>query len=447
MFNVCYIKSKVINARISIMGVLILCLLADCNSNNTKRIEAPKQEAQHSEMPAMMGDTNKNMGNMHMGEEDRSSHNARDEKLKDTSSTYWNTLPTNRTVISGQQAITPIISDMNFSFNGNGYIAFDYRRNRKVAMRVGGRIERLFVKYNYQYVHKGEKILEIYSPELNTYLEEYLFVKQQSNDTALLDKARQKLLLLGLTAAQIKQVDQTKSANLTVPIYSPYEGYVLFNSSESFSSDAMDNGANVMGGKGTGMNNAPTGSPSGTATKLSDNTVREGMYVSKGQTLFWINDCKEVWGIIAFTKETERYVTKGTTAIVQSELMPEQSIRTSVQFIEQVYQAGQKFTQARVYLANARGILKQNSLIKVTVTLPVKSLMIPASSVYYLGNVSIVWVRTGITKDGNNIFQSRMVKTGHRSGDEIEILEGLKQEENIAKDAGYLADSETIITY
>lgn len=399
MLNVCYIKS----------GVVFLCLLAACNSNNVKQIEAEKHSMQQGE-------------------------------------TYWNALSANRTVISGQKTITPTMDNMNFTFNGNGYIAFDYRRNRKVAVRVAGRIERLFVKYNYQYVRKGEKILELYSPELNTYVEEYLFIKQQSNDTVLQEKARQKLLLLGLTESQIGHIEQ-KNAGFTIPVYSPYEGYVLFNSSESFSSAAMGSTANIGGAMATGMNNDAARSFSGTGTPLSDNIVREGMYVSKGQTLFWINDFKEVWGIIAFTKETEKHVRKGMPVIIKSELLPEQPIRTSVQLIEQIYQEGQKFTQARVYLVNTKRILKQNSLITASFTLPARSLMVPVSSVYYLGNVSIVWVRTGVSKEGTNIFQSRVVKTGHRFKDEIEITDGLKQNEAIAKDAAYMTDSESNITY
>ena len=73
--------------------------------------------------------------------------------------------------------------------------------------------------------------------------------------------------------------------------------------------------------------------------------------------------------------------------------------------------------------------------------------MIPAGSVYYLGQTAIVWVRTGITKEGNGIFQSRVVRIGHRDGNKVEILEGLNANELIAKDAGYMADSETIIKY
>ena len=74
-------------------------------------------------------------------------------------------------------------------------------------------------------------------------------------------------------------------------------------------------------------------------------------------------------------------------------------------------------------------------------------MMVPASSVMYLGRVAIVWVQKGTTKEGSNVFQSRVVKVGRKNGNQVEILEGLQPDEAVAKDASYLADSETIINY
>ncbi len=358
--------------------------------------------------------------------------------------TYWNSLPTNQTVIAKQQAVKPSFGDTSFLITANGYITFDARRNHKVPVRVGGRIERLYVKYNYQYVHKGEKILELYSPELNTYVEEYLYVKRNTNDSILQEKAKEKLLLLGLSPSQIKQIDKTGSVSFTIPVYSPFEGYVLFNPSESTA--LMGNGDRGSAGMGN-MNNTANAGSAIQPSILSDNSIREGMYVSKDQTLFWINDFREVWGILAFSKENEKYINKGQVAIVRSELFPDQSFRAAIQFTEPVYQQGQKFTQARIYISNDKRMLKQNSLITANVFTSGRSMMLPASSIFYLGRVAIVWVQTGITKEGSNIFQSRVVSVGRKTGDRVEILKGLDQNESVARDAAYLADSETIIKY
>jgi len=357
--------------------------------------------------------------------------------------TYWLSLPTNQTVVARQQVIKPVITDTLYSTVANGYITFDARRNHKVAVRVGGRIERLYVKYNYQFVHRGEKILELYSPELNTYLEEYLYLRKNTSDSLLQNRAKEKLLLLGITPSQVKEVEKSKNVPSAISIYSPVEGYVLFNPSGSNAS--METKTNSRGEMS--MDGGTNTLPSIQASSLSDNSVREGMYVSKDQTLFWINDFKQVWGILAFNQQAEKYVKKGQVAVVQSELFPGQPFRSVIQFTEPAYQQGQKFTQARIYISNDKGIFKQNSLIKATMASPGRSMTLPASSVMYLGQVAIVWVQTDTTKQGSNVFQSRVVQVGRQTGDLIEILGGLQPLEAVAKDASYLADSETIIQY
>jgi len=359
--------------------------------------------------------------------------------------TFWNTLPANQTVISKQAAVPLGNSSQQFTINGNGYVTFDLRRNRKIPVRIGGRIERLYVKYNYQYVRKGEKIMELYSPELNTYVSEYLYIQRKSMDTLLMAKAKQKLLLLGLTRNQILKIDQSGEAPFTITIYSPFEGYVLFNPSASAGGMGTQN---TQSGMGNGMNNlAASASTDIPGTTLSDNTIREGIYVSKDQTVFWINDFREVWGIVAFSHQNEKILKPGLEVIMKSELFPDQTFRSDISMVEPVYTSGQKFTQVRIYLSNAKRKLKQNSLITATVSVNSQAIMVPASSVYYLGNTAIVWVQKAVTKQGSNIFQARAVKTGNRNNQNIEVLKGLNRGEFIAKDAGYLADSETIIQY
>ena len=459
-----HIKMKITNYGLFLLTAGVTLVLIACNDkedkhsgHNSKITEAKKDSSMQPdamEGMQMNDDSNKRLNNMSSDTVNHSSHNTMDGmSMNDKNGTadtaaseiYWNTLPANQTVISTQKAVEPVDSNMNYVFKGNGYISFDFRRSRKVPVRIGGRIERLYVKYNYQYIRKGEKILELYSPEINTYIEEFLFLTRQAADSALLNKAKQKLLLLGLSVAQINQIQHSGQAPFTITVYSPFEGYVLFNPSAMASIGASGNAPAGMGGINSGA--GTSASPSVSPTVLPDNSIREGIYVAKDQTLFWVNDFKEVWGIAAFTKENEKYLRKGLPVIVTSELMPEKTFQTSIQFIEQIYQGGQKFSQARVYLPNTWGILKQNSLITISSSIPVRSLMVPASSVYKLRKIAIVWVRTGVTKEGSNIFQSKVVRIGHRDGKMVQILEGLNAGELIAKDAGYLADSETIIKY
>lgn len=425
------------------MMVMILLLTACSNGNQTHKNHqvAVNKTANRDSMPEIdMSSHNHEQFDTSI-EANQMNRMAKDPGIQDE--TYWLSLPTNQTVVARQQAIKPSIVDTVFSLTANGYITFDARRNHKVATRVGGRIERLYVKYNYQYVRKGEKILELYSPELNTYIEEYLYVRRNTNDSLLRRRAKEKLLLLGLSPLQVKQVDKAGRAPYTISMYSPVEGYVLFNPSGANASM----GSQIISSGVMSMSAGTNTLPSNQATTLSDNSIREGMYISKSQTLFWINDFREVWGLLAFSKQNEKYIKKGQVVVVQSELFPDQSFRSVIRFTEPAYQQGQKFTQARIYIPNGKGMLKQNSLIMASIFLSAKAMMLPASSVMYLGRVAIVWVQIGTTKEGSNVFQSRVVQVGRKTGNQVEILRGLQPEDAVAKDASYLADSETIIHY
>lgn len=425
--------------------ILLLLLMASCNSNRNKQEHTGSHTSEADTIVGM----NKNSKmedhtNMDYQNEQADGHQQMDmQPASDTrDELYLSVLPANQSVISKQSAVPVKDSVQQFTINAAGYITFDPRRNRKISVRIGGRIERLYVKYNYQYVRKGEKIMDIYSPDLNTYVSEYIYIRQKSDDLELMKKAKQKLLLLGLSNAQIAQIDKNPAAPFTISIYSPFEGYVLFNPS------AASGGMAASGAQGGGMNSGAASASTGTAsTSVDDNSIREGMYVSKDQTVFWINDFKTVWGIVAFTHENEKIAKPGLDVVVKSELFPGQTFRSVVQMVEPVYRGTQKFTQARLYFSNPNRKLKQNSLIRASALVNSGSFIVPTSSVYYLGSTAIVWVLKAKTKDGSNVFEARAIKIGNRSNEYIEVLKGLKSTEFVAKDAGYLADSETLIKY
>lgn len=430
------------------IGVILLLVLASCNSNR----EEQGHTGNHATETDSMVEPNKNSKmedhtNMDHQNEKADGHQQMDMgPVQDSlDEVYLSALPANQSVISKQSAVPVRDSIQQYTINGEGYITFDPRRNRKISVRIGGRIERLYVKYNYQYVRKGEKIMDIYSPDLNTYISEYIYIRQKSNDRELMEKAKQKLLLLGLSNAQIALIDKNPTAPFTISIYSPFEGYVLFNPSP------MNSGMSASGIQGSmvgGMNSGAASESKGTvSTSLDDNSIREGMYVSKDQTVFWINDFQTVWGIVAFSHENEKIAKPGLDVVVKSELFPGQTFRSVVQMVEPVYRGAQKFTQVRLYFSNPNRKLKQNSLIRASALVNSGSLTVPASSVYYLGSTAIVWVLKATTKDGSNVFQARAIKIGNRSNEYIEVLKGLNSNEFVAKDAGYLADSETLIQY
>ena len=358
-------------------------------------------------------------------------------------------LPVNRQVISSQKTIVVMPDSSARLIKALGYITLDERRSNKISAWFSGRIEKLYIRYNLQHVRKGEKILDLYSAELNTYQEELLFLLKRESDTSLVEKAREKLRLLGLTAAQISRIETTGETFYSISVYSPQEGYVFFSPSspaEAMSDSGMNPGGKTAGmgsGMGTGGSKPSSFAP---AISAGSNQIREGEYVRKGQTIFQVNDIQQVWAMLAVDNRHQQMLRQGMPLTLKSELYPDETIHAKLDLIEPAFQENQKFILSRVYLKNPGGKYKINSLVEAEIVpAKINAVSVPYSSILFLGKRKIVWVLKGKTPEGNKIFEARYVTTGIVLGDQVVIKSGLNRGEEIALDAGYLLDREGLI--
>lgn len=346
------------------------------------------------------------------------------------------TLPANHVVLSLQKTVKPTPRNEGTKVTATGYIAFDERRNRKISLRIPGRIEKLHIRYDYQFVRQGQAIAELYSPELRTYQAEYLFLLNAGEDN-LLQKSKEKLRLLGLADYQIRQFEKKGDVTETITITSPVEGFIRFSSGAASSGGMKEPTSSMdeMSGISTRDNAAPL---------TSAGQIREGVYVNTGQTLFIVNDIKKVLAILSADNPSQIGFKKGTPVKLYSEVQSEPII-AKIDLVEPLYENNQRFTQVRVYLDNPDRRLKINSLIRGEFSIEDQSVSIPASSVYDLGTRKIVWVKTGVTSNGIGMFEARVVSTGMTSKGQVAIMDGLESDEEIALDAGYMLDSESIL--
>lgn len=355
--------------------------------------------------------------------------------------------PTNRKVISSQTLVKPVKQLQSSPVSAYGFITLDERRSNQVAARVGGRIEKLYVKYENQFVRKGDKILELYSPDLNTNQEELLYAHKVDPDGEITKHAAHKLKLLGITDAQIKQIIESGKTLFTLSIYSLYDGYIFYSPSTPMlpTGTAMGSsaGSKMGGGMGSGSQQKQQTSSS---TTSAPGPIREGAYVSPGQTLFWINDLREVWGILSVDNLHQDEIALNDSVMLTSELVSDEPIKTVVRYIEPQYATGQKFIQVRVYLSNADRNLRINSLLEATIYPKTKeSLTLPATSILYLGGRQAVWKKVGQTEEGTHILEIQFVKLGPVSQGRVAVLHGLQANDEVALDAGYLMDRESLV--
>ena len=91
------------------------------------------------------------------------------------------------------------------TLNAVGSVTVDETRIFAIESRAAGWVERLHVRAEGQPVARGQSVASIYSPDLYAAQSE-LALAAKSGDQALIDAARQRLALLGVSASQIEQV-------------------------------------------------------------------------------------------------------------------------------------------------------------------------------------------------------------------------------------------------
>lgn len=384
-------------------------------------------------------------------EQSAEGHQEHQANTEDSAGFPFPTEPTSQKVISSQRVINPAKHSQTVAIKAYGFIAADVRRSKQVANRVAGRIEKLYVKYENQFVRRGQKILDLYSPDLNAFQEELVYAERTDPGGEFPKHAAHKLRLLGVTDRQIETILSSGKIFDTLSIYSPHDGYIFYNPAQSGSKGVMaspPSAGKMAGGMGAGMSGAGSSGLSSAPSAMASNAgpIREGDYVNAGQTLFWINDLKEVWGILSVQNNKQRQLEVGDSVIVVSELMPEAPFKTIIRFIEPQYAGDQKFTQARVYLHNKDGTFLLNSLLEANIYTGTSSaLTLPSSSILYLGSREAVWKKTGETRQGNHIFEIQLVQIGGETEGQVTILGGLNPEDFVALDAGYLVDRESLV--
>ncbi len=348
----------------------------------------------------------------------------------------------NKQVLSRQSTVKLTAQSETQSLKAQGYIDLDRNRNQTVSSRFGGRIEKLYVKYDLQFVKKGERLLELYSPELNTFQEEHLFLLKTKAEKSLLEQSRQKLKLLGLMDNQITQLEKNETFTQTVTVYSSSSGYIFFNTESNNNKGSENPQVSSM----NNMNNVAKNNTD-KSFDASLNQIRQGMYINKGETLFNINDLQNVWAIVSVSADLHSSIQVNSPVKIISELFSDKLFNGKIALIEQTFEENkQRFVRIRIDLPNPTSQLKLNSLVTAEINLGSKgNFQIPVSAVYRTGFNSFVWVKTGTTQAGTGIFKLRKVSTSSPINGMVTVINGLTENEEVAEHAGYLTDSETFL--
>lgn len=332
--------------------------------------------------------------------------------------------PVNQSVLASIATVMPVQTDLPVTIKAYGIINWDPGRIRTVSARYKGVIERSFVKYQFQPIRKGQKIFEIYCPDI--YLERWNYIKliqMYPDQDELTVEAREWLSLIGLTRGQIDSLKHSPKPDYHLPVYSDADGYAIssdFDPAKSYSGGEIsaDSPESLTGKSNIGLN--------------------DGTSVETGDPLFRIIDKNSLRADLKVNTEDACLLKKGQKVNLTDALSPGKSIEATISLIEPLN--GGLFQLVKVYTGDNEGSFLPGKLIQASISAGTHTgLWIPQTAVYNLGRHQAVFILK------NNRFIAAPVTTGLRSGDMVEILEGVEKGAEIALKATLLTDSDGFI--
>jgi membrane fusion protein, copper/silver efflux system len=281
-------------------------------------------------------------------------------------------------------------------FEAVGAVAFNERGVMQLQARASGFVEKLHARAPLDAVKKGAPLVELLYPEWAGAQEEYLLLRK-SGSADLAQAARQRLMLLGMTEAQVAAVEREGRVRNRFTLTAPISGVI------------------------------------------AELGVREGSTVTAGATLFRLVDLSTVWVNAEVPEAQAAWLRPGSTVEARVAAYPEARFEGRVGAILPEVTAATRTLRARIELENPESRLKPGMFATLVFRgQPRKgSVLVPSEAVIRTGSRDVVIVALG---DGK--FRSTPVQVGAEAGGQSEILKGLQEGDKVVLSGQFLIDSE-----
>ncbi len=291
-----------------------------------------------------------------------------------------------------------------------GRIEADERRTYAIAPKFEGYVERLHVNVTGQPVSKGQPLFEVYSPELVSAQREYAIAMQGvaslkdaggpalTGMQQLAESSLQRLRNWDISDEQIKALAGSGEAKRTLTFRSTVSGIV------------------------------------------TEKKAVQGNRFMPGEVLYQVADLSSVWVIAEVFEQDIGLIRTGAQAQVRINAYPGQSFGGKITYVYPTLKAETRTVPVRVELANPGLLLKPGMFAQVEVSVSGKGTVItvPVSAVIDSGTRQMVLIQ-----QGEGRFEPREVVLGARSDTHVEVIEGVKDGEEVVVAANFLIDAES----
>jgi Cu(I)/Ag(I) efflux system membrane fusion protein len=270
-----------------------------------------------------------------------------------------------------------------------------------------GRVEKLYFKNLGDFVKAGSPLYELYSEELNSAKQEYLLVLEKKKEftddktidfSLLLVSAKNKLLLWGMSEAQLDELSKNNKSGPTTTFYSTASGFI---------------------------------------TSLD---ISEGDYIMEGGPVIRLADMSRLWAEAQVYTSQLADIDRHSIATVKIPDFDGKEIKGKIEFVNPEINPDTRVNLIRISISNSGNQLKPGMPVYVLLkSTDRKTLTLPINAVIRDGKGATVWIQTA-----RHTFKSVMVETGLESDDRIEIKSGLQVGDIVVVSGAYLLHSEYV---
>ncbi len=280
-----------------------------------------------------------------------------------------------------------------------GFLQYDDTTVQHYHSRVSGWVEKLYVFSVGDTVKRGQKLYDLYSPDLVYAQEEFVAAIKTGNQN-LLQSSHLKLTALGVSDLQIKQLQQTQKVKQRLTFYAQQTGFV------------------------------------------SDLNVREGMYIQPQIEVMATADLAKIWVMAEVFESQSNWLQAAQPVIMTVDALPGKEWQGKVDYIFPNVNVSNRAVQVRVVFDNPQHILKPNMFARLNISAKPQepALVVPNDAVIYTGNQARV-----VLSLGNGAYRSVNVLTGLQAQGMTQILSGLENDQEVVTSAQFLIDSESNI--
>ncbi|MBR0753376.1 efflux RND transporter periplasmic adaptor subunit [Bradyrhizobium jicamae] len=279
-----------------------------------------------------------------------------------------------------------------------GTVQEDERRISVVALRFEGFVESVANVTTGEHVHKGQVLMNVYSPALSSAAAEYLSAFNAGATGQALKGARRRLENLATPEPAIRELERTRDISLSVPWLAPQDGEIL------------------------------------------ERNAVNGMRAGPGDVLFRIADHRLVWVLLDVAERDLAQVTVGTKVTIRPRALRGQSFAGTVSLIYPHLNAQTRTARIRIEVPNPDELLRPEMYVDAEIETGTSEpvLAVRDSAVLDSGTRQAVLV-----DKGEGRFEPREVKLGRHGGGYVEVKDGLAEGDAVVTSANFLIDAES----